>query len=701
MENTMIKKKPLIILPLILVTAALLIFCAAKVHADELPENVMFAVTHNTGGEPIGPYYDFEAEGGTRYLFLPEGSGEELMIHYTGDITKVSEGSLDTGAHTITGKMGAFIASLSDGRDVPVVIMRSKIPSLEITLADSLDDIHKDKDMISTGATAVLIDPSDPGSNFVSAGDCEFKGRGNSSWEVYDKKGYQLKLGEARMVLGMDRAKTWVLLANASDPTLLRNKLVYDITRQMDLTFSPEGEFVDLWVNGDYRGVYLLTEKIQIGQNRLDLTSGHGIIAEFDNAFYNNEIFFRDYFGNYFTLKDSVGPDGLNDFLKFQEAVDTLGYLLAEKGSWKEIEKRIDAGSFARMFLVNEYFANCESAVTSFFWYQDGEDDVLHAGPAWDYDTCMRDGVEDPAEYYVYKNTMYNHLLQFTEFQQLITEIYADECRPLFEGAVNDMYALRDRISSSIDMNYIRWDVLGKTDPKGHDSFPNYELNFNDQRTWLRERAACFSPEGVVGEVVPYAFILNMSEDGRYIDFYLTAAKLSIAQAEASVWSEAGGPGTAVRIRAEREESDTGLSKWHARYDLGTSRYIGTFNVQMIVNGQSSQPVAESSFFVRSLPEDAVRYTFEGIDFSPVFDPVYYAMRYPIVRKQVGFDSEKLFAHFISTGIRAGYQGNDAFNVLWYREHNEDLAAIYKDSYLSYYEHYLIKGMAEGRPGRP
>jgi hypothetical protein len=57
-------------------------------------------------------------------------------------------------------------------------------------------------------------------------------------------------------------------------------------------------------VNGDYRGVYLLTEKVQIGQSRLDLTSGHGIIAEFDNAFYNNEIFFHDYFGNYFALKD-------------------------------------------------------------------------------------------------------------------------------------------------------------------------------------------------------------------------------------------------------------------------------------------------------------------------------------------------------------------------------------------------------------
>ena len=703
METTMRKMKLSIILPLILVcaSAVLFLFSTATVQADELPENVMFAVTNNTGGEPIGPYYDFEADGETRCLFLPEGAGEELRIRYSGDITNVSEGHLDTGNRTITGAMGAFIASLSDGRDVPVVIKRSKIPSLEITLTDSLEDLHKDKDMISTGADVVLTDPSNPGNNFVSSGDCEFKGRGNSSWEVYDKKGYQLRLGEARMILGMDRAKTWVLLANASDPTLLRNKLVYDIIRQMKLAFAPEGEFIDLWVNGDYRGVYLLTEKVQISPSRLDLTSGHGIIAEFDNAFYNNEIYFQDYFGNYFALKDSADPEGLNDFLIFQEAVDTLDYLLDEKRDWQEIEKRIDAESFARMFLVNEYFANCESAVTSFFWYQDGEDDVLHAGPAWDYDTCMRDGVEDPTEYYVYKNTIYNRLLQYAEFQQLITKIYADECRSLFAGAANDMYALRDRISSSIDMNYIRWDVLGETDAKGHESFPSYELNFNDQRTWLRERAEHFSPEGVVGEVVPYAFSLSMSEDGGYVDFYLTSARQQASQVEASVWSLAGGAGAATRISAEREDSDTGLPRWHARFDLRTSRYIGTFKVQMIVGGQASKPAAEGTFFVSSLPEDTATYSFEGIDFSPVFDPVYYAMRYPIVRKQIGFDRDKLFAHFISTGIKAGYQGNEAFNVLWYREHNEDLAAIYKDSYLSYYEHYLIKGMAEGRPGHP
>lgn len=139
----MIKKKLSIILRVILVfvSAAISMCFAASVQADELPENVMFAVTHNAGGEPIGPYYDFEANGGTRYLFLPEGAGKELKIHYSGDITEVSEGHLDTGAHTITGTMEAFIASLSDGRDIPVVIRRSKIPSLEISLTDSLDDL--------------------------------------------------------------------------------------------------------------------------------------------------------------------------------------------------------------------------------------------------------------------------------------------------------------------------------------------------------------------------------------------------------------------------------------------------------------------------------------------------------------------------------------------------------------------------------
>lgn len=700
------KKKIDFILPLILFwTAAVLMFHSAVfICADELPENVLFEVNNSAGGEPIGPYYDFEDGSGTRYLFLPSHAEENLTIHYAGDIVSVSAGSLDTESRTISGNMSDLTVTFSNGSEASLIIMRSKIPSLEISLEDTLDDVHADKDKISMNASCVLIDPKDPSNNFVQAGDCEFKGRGNSSWEVYDKKGYQLRLEEPRMVLGMERARTWVLLANASDPTLLRNKIVYDIAKQMDLAYAPEGEFVDLWVNGEYRGLYLLTEKVQIGPSRLDLVSGHGIIAEYDNAFYNTEVFFRDYFGNYFTLKDSSDPEGLGDFLKFQEAVDTLDYLLDQKRDWGEIEKRIDAASFARMFLLNEYFANCESAVTSFFWYRDGDEDVLHAGPAWDYDTCMRDGVEDPAEYYVYQNTFYNHFLRYPEFQQLMTDIYAEECRSLFDGAAGDMSLLRSILTSSIDMNYVRWNVLGETDAKGHASLPSYELNFNNQRSWLSDRAQAFSPEGVISCVVPYVISLEKSADGKYIDFYLTSTRLAVASVEVAVWSRAGGTATTSWIRADRETAQTGTSagsKWHAQFDLESARYLGTYDVQMVVNGQRSQPVGESTFFIGDLPTDTVQYTYEGIDFSPVFDPVYYAMRYPIVRKQVGYDREKLFSHFISTGIKAGYQGSASFDVLWYRENNEDLAAIYKDSYLSYYEHYLLKGMPEGRPGHP
>ncbi len=706
----MIKKVRSCILAAIWLGAVLFLVTssALPVRADTLQDPVTFQVTTTADGASVGPYTDFEAEGGTRYLFLPAYvDTENLTINYSGNIRAVSDGHLDTIKHTISGNLSGLIATSGNGRDIPLIIMQSRIPSLEITLPDTtLDDVHADKDRVVTNASAVLIDPKDPNNNFESAGSCEFKGRGNSSWEVYDKKGYQLRLGEPRMVLGMDRAKTWILLANASDPTLLRNKVVYDAAKQVNFSFAPEGEFVDLWVNGEYRGNYLLTEKVQIGPNRLNLVSGHGIIAEFDNAFYNNEIFFAGYLGNYFTLKDSAAPNGLADFLEFQEAIDTLDYMLDVKSDWEKIAARIDAESFARAFLINEYFANCESAVTSFFWYRDGNEDVLHAGPIWDFDTCMRDGVEDPAKYYVYQNAYYHRFLAYPEFQQLVTEMYANEIEPACASSANDMYTLRDRISSSIDMNFTRWDVLGGTDAKGHESFPSYELNFSDQRRWLQERAQSFRIEGIIGEIVPYTFSINVSEDGRYADLYLASSKRAVSAAEFAVWSEAGGAGSVTWVRADRDDADTAsadqaVKKWHARFDLTTARYLGTYHVQAAVNGQRATPVGEGTFFVTSLPEAPYVYTYEGIDFSPVFDPLYYAMRYPIVRKQCGYDGEKLFTHFIQTGIRAGYAGNEDFDVLWYKENNEDLAAIYKDSYISYYEHYLIKGMAEGRPGRP
>ena len=90
------------------------------------------------------------------------------------------------------------------------------------------------------------------------------RGRGNSSWN-YEKKPYNLYLYQPASLLEMDEASEWALIANANDDTNLRNQLVYDFADQISPHpgWSPENEYVDLFLNGEYAGLYLLCEKVQ------------------------------------------------------------------------------------------------------------------------------------------------------------------------------------------------------------------------------------------------------------------------------------------------------------------------------------------------------------------------------------------------------------------------------------------------------
>ena len=77
------------------------------------------------------------------------------------------------------------------------------------------------------------------------------------------KKPYLLKLTRKSDFLGMRPAKKWVFLANAADETNLRNKIVYDFARRLDFGFVPDSRFADVFLNGRYTGLYLITEKVE------------------------------------------------------------------------------------------------------------------------------------------------------------------------------------------------------------------------------------------------------------------------------------------------------------------------------------------------------------------------------------------------------------------------------------------------------
>ena len=100
----------------------------------------------------------------------------------------------------------------------------------------------------------------------------QLKARGNSTFTYAPKKSYQIKLDPKNDLLGNgEKVKTWVLLANYNDPTMLHDKFFKDLAADLGM-YSADCDWVDLYYDGEYRGTYLLSEKNSIGETGVDIT---------------------------------------------------------------------------------------------------------------------------------------------------------------------------------------------------------------------------------------------------------------------------------------------------------------------------------------------------------------------------------------------------------------------------------------------
>ncbi len=430
------------------------------------------------------------------YLFLPNNmdlSAVRVFCKY--DLKAVEGGYFDEASKTIVVDAGQNIsvrAMKRDGSVLQLKLMHSNLPSLQLSLHDvALSTIHAGSKSVKYKNNSLTVTDPNHAYDLVQKENVELKGRGNSSWRGYgEKRPYQIKFEKKQSLLGMEKAKKWILLANAADPTMMKNAVVYETASRMDLPFVPDCRFADLWIDGSYRGTYLVTEKNEIGSNRLDL-SDQGVIAEFDNMFYKSEATkFKDLYGNYFTLHDPDADEVGSNFAEFEKAINQLERAIDQK-DWKQVSQTIDVESFAKWYVISEYFSNNESCSTSCFFYRDGAEDVIHAGPLWDFDTCMDSFNTLKTPYYMANHPIYGKLLKMQGFKKAVSEEYG-KYQKILANSDDILQRLENEIKASADMNYRMWETLGKKDIKGHWIEDSFDKNVRNTEKWLQQREKSF-----------------------------------------------------------------------------------------------------------------------------------------------------------------------------------------------------------------
>ena len=204
----------------------------------------------------------------------------------------------------------------------------------------------------------------------------QIRGRGNSSFLWYDKKPFRLKLDEKHKILGMDKARSWVLLANYRDVTDLMNTFVFETGTWLGLPYTNHTRYVELFVNGDYRGVYQLTEQIQQNKNRVAVSKERGILLSLDVDDGPGESPFA---ADNFTSKVFRMPACVkfpNDEYFTNNTADSVRTVFAEleqavkDKDYERVKQLLDIPSFIKYLQLQELVYNVElSAPRSIFMH--------------------------------------------------------------------------------------------------------------------------------------------------------------------------------------------------------------------------------------------------------------------------------------------------------------------------------------------
>ena len=324
----------------------------------------------------------------------------------------------------------------------------------------------------------------------------KIRGRGNTSWEAQEKKPYKLKFNYKVDLLGGGKARDWVLVPNNTDLSLSRNYLAQSVASLFEsINSTTNVQFVELFLNGEYCGVYLICEQIEFANNRIEVNESEDI-----DTSYLIELDGRGD-GNYFTLNGKnyiiKEPDTDEDFFTPEHEEFIKNYLtqcldLLSGNSYDAVCEAIDVRSFAEAYIVYELFKCVDVGFASFNMYKDAGG-KLYCGPVWDFDRSLGIvGNNKGAKAYdtlwaKQENPWFNALLGFEEFDDLVSEILnskEDEIRAKLDSCYTYLYANQD----SFERNFKRWNLLGSYVWPNDDeicALETWELQVEYTRTYL------------------------------------------------------------------------------------------------------------------------------------------------------------------------------------------------------------------------
>lgn len=605
---------------------------------------------------------------------------------------------------------------------------------------------HCDRHENYTSATMALVDAE---GRVNHAGKIEkLRGRGNGTWSD-EKKPYQFKLKEKQDLLDTGIAeeanRTWVLLAEYVDCTSLHAQITFDLGFELGMEQSSHCEHVDLFYDGEYRGMYLLAEKPEIGEGRIEETDYDRLIKDWNRKVGQRNLDelpakeAQNRFGNtysyvdgliesslpdagaymlemeslttlsdrsYFYLSDGSllgckNPDNASQKMmeyistRLQEAQDTImhGGINPENG--RTIFEDFDVDAFARTFLIQELSCNGDGYVYSSSWFvlPAGKSQFI-PGPLWDFDWAWGEDHNGGNKGGVgLKGSRWMRAFYKCDaFLEYFRKLYSEEFYPIIQDVLlgnkkgkylRSFEAYTKEIYASKRMNDTRWRYRPVKIRYGRDAIEAWEL----MRKYIDERSRWLYD------------IFRYNTDER-IYLYSSAKYLRVEETTGiSIM-----PWVPVKVRIEKieqlteaTEEEYALWRLDGVIEPNAGEHLGT--PELYFNGTPIEyEIMEDGTFVFSVYFRDFSYRpvdYYGEDVGLVYNEDYYVQNHPEVLEVCENDSQALLDYFFDEGIYMGHKGNGFFYAKDALQDNPHLYDVLGEEWSMYYWDFISYGHFE------
>lgn len=489
---------------------------------------------------------------GELYLFLPKTADlKELKLSFrkSGETTTVNE-IVNVPSLIQKDSRGRYPLKtvLSDGSTVRFYVMQgSAIPTMYLTSENTEQNrtwVDKSKKNEATGTMKLV---STGGEAIYNGGLTQIKARGNSTFTYFPKKAYQIKLSDKTDLLGNgEKGKTWVLLANYGDATLMHDKLFKDLAAQLGMPYTVSCNWVNLYYDGEYRGVYLLSEKNSVGSTGVDVTDLEESYEEINPAYGDDMIVSEGvnargqkylYTENLNEVEDVTGGwlielnlkkvdeangfytekgVGINvrspeyagkaameyistyyqDFERAVYATDANGnYTGVNAETGKSFAEYMDKTSLIQTFLLQELALNPDGFISSLYFHKEAGE-RLYAGPIWDQDMTLGTGwtiyISSGVQDYHY---LAEGLVKIPGFYDAMVAYFYDTFLPAAEQWIGESGKIRQTaalLADSAAMNYVLWPYVRVGSPSAENHLwaegTDYATVTTDVENWVTRR---------------------------------------------------------------------------------------------------------------------------------------------------------------------------------------------------------------------